>query len=327
MKFLHITDIHLDHLEASTRPAYIQHPGKLNLANPLVDFAYYYNNRIKEEGIDAILLTGDISTSQYLESHLLFLESNIEAPIYFVLGNHDFYFDDKIFDGKSMTLAKKISKNGNGILKYCTDSFDIICDSYKNEIKKIGIVGVDGWYDGLYSSMLKSDLLMTDFNCIKEFDAIFKGEAYEALNDKLFYPRYPSNICMSYHFEFEHIPPKLVKRFQEISKQFADILHKQIEEVIEKKVNEIVVLTHAAPYKENSIYKGKISDSDWLPFFSSKLIGDKILEFANKYQNINFNVCCGHSHGEIENKILPNLICYTTAAEYRCIYKGRIVEI
>ena len=40
---------------------------------------------------DGIFLTGDISNAGRLEFHLRLFEDNYQAPVYFVLGNHDYY--------------------------------------------------------------------------------------------------------------------------------------------------------------------------------------------------------------------------------------------
>ena len=44
-----------------------------------------------EAGADAVLLTGDIGEAQDLEGQLESLDAGLGLPLYFVLGNHDFY--------------------------------------------------------------------------------------------------------------------------------------------------------------------------------------------------------------------------------------------
>jgi Icc-related predicted phosphoesterase len=48
-------------------------------------------NTIRSSGADAILITGDIASSENLCRYLEFLADEIRKPIYFVLGNHDYY--------------------------------------------------------------------------------------------------------------------------------------------------------------------------------------------------------------------------------------------
>src|SRR5687768_3888091 len=40
---------------------------------------------------DALILSGDLSHAEVLEHHLRLLAQGVPGPIYFVLGNHDYY--------------------------------------------------------------------------------------------------------------------------------------------------------------------------------------------------------------------------------------------
>jgi hypothetical protein len=42
-------------------------------------------------GAEAVLLTGDVAEAPELVAHLESLDARLERPLYFVLGNHDFY--------------------------------------------------------------------------------------------------------------------------------------------------------------------------------------------------------------------------------------------
>jgi Icc protein len=46
---------------------------------------------IRSSEADAILITGDIATSDNLCRYLEYIADNLQMPIYFVLGNHDYY--------------------------------------------------------------------------------------------------------------------------------------------------------------------------------------------------------------------------------------------
>jgi len=48
-------------------------------------------NNIRSSGANAILITGDIATSLHLCRYLEYLADDLQRPIYFVLGNHDYY--------------------------------------------------------------------------------------------------------------------------------------------------------------------------------------------------------------------------------------------
>ena len=67
-----LTDLHLDFIEPATAIA--------DSCRSVADCPS-----------DVVLVGGDISTAASLEAHLRQLEAAVQRPIYFVLGNHDFY--------------------------------------------------------------------------------------------------------------------------------------------------------------------------------------------------------------------------------------------
>ena len=67
-----MTDIHLDFIEDS---------------NQIERFC----RNIVEANPDAVLIGGDIAVAATVEESLLMLAKHLQRPIYFVLGNHDFY--------------------------------------------------------------------------------------------------------------------------------------------------------------------------------------------------------------------------------------------
>ncbi len=71
MKLIWLTDLHLNFTCRET-----------------VDELCY---AIRLQEANAILITGDIATSQHLCSHLELLEEQFVVPIFFILGNHDYY--------------------------------------------------------------------------------------------------------------------------------------------------------------------------------------------------------------------------------------------
>ena len=72
MKLMWLTDLHLDEVDEKRR------------------FEFY--SRLRNEDCDAVVITGDISYASRLPGHLRELGQTFETqPVYFVLGNHDFY--------------------------------------------------------------------------------------------------------------------------------------------------------------------------------------------------------------------------------------------
>ena len=71
MRFAWLTDIHLNFLEPEAVEGFM--------------------HEVSEVPCDAILLSGDIGEAPNVVEYLNQLDTLVQKPIYFVLGNHDFY--------------------------------------------------------------------------------------------------------------------------------------------------------------------------------------------------------------------------------------------
>ena len=65
-----LTDVHLNFVEECQRDQ-------------------FYDS-VRSAGCDGVLLTGDIAEAPSIERTLIELEIELDLPIYFVLGNHDY---------------------------------------------------------------------------------------------------------------------------------------------------------------------------------------------------------------------------------------------
>jgi len=241
-------------------------------------FALFFDKINDPKYNDGIFITGDIALGNMIVEFLhAFEKAAANKKIWFVLGNHDYY--NTSFKAMSNKLKKFDGQNSNCC--YLTNKKQSV---QLNDFTCL--VGVDGWYDGKYAPFENSKLLMKDdIDLIKEFKSL------STMND--FY-----SSCKQYSVEF------------------AKKLELQLQDAIEKNYKTVIVLTHVPPFKENSVYDGKQSDKDWLPFFSSKEIGDVLLKFAKNNPFVNFRVFCGHSHGTAYYSPIMNLECKTSYAKY-----------
>ncbi len=234
------------------------------------------NKAIEEDKIDCFVLTGDISEAPHVKGHIKILKDYINKPIYFICGNHDFY------QGSIEYVRNDLKETFSGT--YLTtlnhNKEDIIV---LNE--KLAIVGHDGWYDGLYANWHTSKLLMGDYQIISEFKPLYHND--------------------------------LLIKIRELASQAANHIEMQTKIAIEELgCKHVVIATHVPPFRENSVYQNKISDDDWMPHFSSKIMGDKLLDLADRYPLVTFTALCGHSHGKATYVPKANLTCHTGAARY-----------
>src|ERR1039458_8819395 len=115
MKLAWATDIHLDHAGEAARRKFCQSA---------------------KERAAALLITGDIAESHILGSALTALATLTARPIYFVLGNHDFY------RGSVAGTRRQVGYVVNENLVYLSQSGVI------ELTPGTALVGHDGWADG-----------------------------------------------------------------------------------------------------------------------------------------------------------------------------------
>lgn len=268
MKLCWLTDIHLNF--------------------PLLKERKKFYKTIVESSCDKILISGDISESITIEEHLVEMKKYTKKPIYFVLGNHD-YYHSSIYEvtRKMQKLQERQSQlNWLSLIEPIQLSEDVI------------LTGVDGWADGGYGDFFeehpRSQIYMNDSILIEELNIARLDGRGELLD------------VMSYYADID-----------------AKHLSNKILDGIDKfKPKKILILSHIPPFKESCF-----EDKKWLPFYSCKVIGDMLLEKSKQNPDIEFLVLCGHTHSKAYYKPLDNLIVKTGAAKYHIPEIQEIIEI
>lgn len=152
-----LTDLHLNFLLAAPVRAFLK---SLALARP-----------------DAVLVGGDIAESHTVCSYLEQLSAALSVPIYFVLGNHDFYFGS-IAETRAQ-VARVCAQHSN--LHYLT------AEDVLELTPHVGLVGHDGWADGRLGDYLHSLVVMHDHKLIAELtphDKLSRWEVLKRLGDE-----------------------------------------------------------------------------------------------------------------------------------------------
>src|SRR3954447_26963985 len=116
MKLAWITDVHL------------------NFVKP--DYRQLFYSTLKAAQPDGLLLGGDIAEAPTLLQFLHEMDSALNLPLYFVLGNHDFYHSS-IEDVRTRIREIEMPR-----LHWLTDS------SVQWLTEKTALIGDDGWADG-----------------------------------------------------------------------------------------------------------------------------------------------------------------------------------
>lgn len=121
---------------------------------------------------DAVLLTGDISTSRALEGHLRVLENCLARPIYFVLGNHDCYHGSI---AATRELARERTRT-SAFLRWLP-----ACGPVPLAPGTL-LVGHDGWADGRFGNYAESQVELNDYQCIAELENLSRAERLSRLH-------------------------------------------------------------------------------------------------------------------------------------------------
>jgi len=172
---------------------------------------FIYNSRIerlcraiRRQSPDAVLIAGDIGEADSVAGYLRRLETMLQQPVYFVLGNHDYYFG-------------LISEVRASILDLCRASsllHWLVEESVIELTPATCLVGHDSWADGRYGLGDRSEMLLSDHFLIKDFVGLSASGRYRLLNElgdmaaahfERVLPealaRYPSVILLT------HVPP------------------------------------------------------------------------------------------------------------------------
>ena len=107
----------------------------------------------------AVVITGDISEGDDVVFQLQRVAEEIALPIYFVLGNHDFYQSSI---GKTRQRVIQASRD-DPRLHYLTDCEAIRLDD------GVYLVGEDGWGDATLGDYENSLVRLNDFRLIEDF--------------------------------------------------------------------------------------------------------------------------------------------------------------
>jgi 3',5'-cyclic-AMP phosphodiesterase len=173
----------------------------LNFLSPPAQEAFIGN--LAQTDADAFLLGGDIGEANDVGDHLEAF-SNLGKPVYFVLGNHDFYHGTIAGVREKVEALAIESPNlhwlpRSGVVPLTTET---------------GLIGHDGWGDGRLGTYYRSRVILNDWRLIGEFAGLPERErldVLQALGDEaaaLFRAVLPDALDRFRHvLVLTHVPP------------------------------------------------------------------------------------------------------------------------
>ena len=147
------------------------------------------------------------------------------------------------------------------------------------------LVGHDGWGDGRFGDYFGTGVMLNDFGLIEEFGG------------------------------FDEDPKDRLAKLHALGDEAADHFRSVLPDALYR-FRHVIAATHVPPFREACWHEGKVSDDNWLPFFSCKAVGDALVGAMAAAPDRTMTVLCGHTHGGGEARILPNLQALTGGAKY-----------
>jgi predicted MPP superfamily phosphohydrolase len=237
-----------------------------------------------------VAISGDIAESRDVCRYLRSIEEIVQKPIYFVLGNHDFY-RGSIPEVRTMVAGLA---GESECLKYLT-AMQVV-----ELTPGTAIVGHDGWADGRFGDFRRSSVILSDHTLIAEIARWFDGSRLDK-----------NNLLRT-----------MAAMADEAAAHFATVL----KEAAAKYPN-VIAVTHVPPFREAAWYRNQISSDDFLPYFACKVAGEIIQAVMREHPDSKLLVLCGHTHGGGEIQPADNIRVLTGEAEYGRPRVNRILEV
>jgi 3',5'-cyclic-AMP phosphodiesterase len=241
---------------------------------------------VRAMNADALVITGDIGEGNSVTDYLERMADVLQQPIFFVLGNHDFYFSSIASVRGVMSRLCRIHPN----LFYLTQekAIELTPDTV--------LVGHDGWADGRYGDFLASKLMLNDYLVIHELAGLTL--------------------------------PERLKRLNALGDEAALHLRAALSGAL-RQYRHVYVALHPPPYPESAWHEGQTTahTDGHLPHFTCKAAGDVLLTLAAQHPEAQITVLCGHTHGQGEARIAPNLRVLTGGAVYGSPVVQQVFEI
>lgn len=133
-----LTDIHLDHLD-----------------KVLIDALSW---EVAKTAPDAVVVTGDISVAARLGEHLERFGAAFEAPVHFVMGNHDYWGSSAAATRAALTKLAGVAPR----MRWLQHEGPVWLD------EQTALVGVDGWSDARIGDYATSPVKLRDYELIAE---------------------------------------------------------------------------------------------------------------------------------------------------------------
>lgn len=246
-------------------------------------------------GAAGLVLTGDLAEAPSVEGWLTRLADALGLPLWFVLGNHDYYHGSIAGLRARLPALRGAQWLGGGAVVALTPH--------------TALVGVDGWGDGRLGDLrAEVAVLLNDFLLIEELRAAaFAGGSGRPRRDGLRWE-------------------PLLEALRALGEAEAQVLRAALEQALAQH-EDVLVLTHVPPFAEASFHEQGLSDPPWMPHFTCHATGEVLRALARAHPRRRLRVLCGHTHTAGRVQVLPNLEVLAGGARYRDPRLQGLVEV
>src|SRR5688572_28779642 len=133
-----------------------------------------YKEYLQELDPDALIISGDIAEGEVVCRSLRDFNDSFDFPVYFVLGNHDFYHSSFAETEEKIRALVKNAEN----LHWLSESGIIRLND------STALIGVEGWGDGRNGNLNLSEGAARDILAIADYKGLTREEVKIFLNEK-----------------------------------------------------------------------------------------------------------------------------------------------
>lgn len=153
MRYGWLSDLHLNFVDDETRALFFED--------------------LSAHDVDGWLVSGDLGESLSLVDNLKAFNTELTAPTFFVLGNHDFYHSS--LAAVSSTVSSVCSASDR--LTWLTESAPIELNS------RLMLVGDDCWSDGRLGNAADTPVELNDFSLIEDLSGLTRKDLLLRVNE------------------------------------------------------------------------------------------------------------------------------------------------
>ncbi|MHB0955183.1 MAG: metallophosphoesterase family protein [Pirellulaceae bacterium] len=268
---------------------------------------------LAKQSFDALAISGDISEAPDLNEHLALLESYLRRPIYFVLGNHDFYrssFEEVRAAVRDLTQRSQYL--------HCLDCLDFI-----ELTAKTALVGHGCWADGLYGDFFRSEIILNDWKAIEELRKWKRGPWRLTCFNRC-------GSCATEAWNWEGSAAdvdreSMARELKALGDQAAEHIRRVLPRALAAR-SHVVLLTHTPPFAPQSVAT-RVDWEYWAPHAGCKMAADAIEEIMADHPDRQLSILSGHVHASSWIQISRNIEQRTASAHYGNPQIADMIEI